>query len=73
MIASLLIYFLSTFRGVTAETLVLFGIALVFLFSSLLALLEYIASEQALQQVVFWTLVLRFINNVQVMLPPVGS
>ena len=36
--------------------MVLLGIALVFLFSSLLALLQYIASEQALQQVVFWTL-----------------
>ena len=39
-------------RGVTAETMVLLGIALVFLFQALLALLQYIASEQALQQVV---------------------
>jgi iron complex transport system permease protein len=36
--------------------MVLFGIALVFLFSALLALLQYVASEQALQQVVFWSL-----------------
>ena len=36
--------------------MVLLGIALVFLFNALLALLQYIASEQALQQVVFWTL-----------------
>ena len=43
-------------RGVTAETMVLLGIALVFLFQALLALLQYIASEQALQQVVFWSL-----------------
>ena len=56
MLASLIIYFLSTLRGVTVETVVLLGIALVFLFSSLLALLQYVASEQALQQVVFWTL-----------------
>ena len=56
MLASLTIYLLSTLRGVTIETMVLLGIALVFLFSSLLALLQYIASEQALQQVVFWTL-----------------
>ena len=56
MLASLTIYLLSTLRGLTIETMVLLGIALVFLFSSLLALLQYIASEQALQQVVFWTL-----------------
>ena len=56
ILASLTIYVLSTLRGVTVETVVLLGIALVFLFSSLLALLQYVASEQALQQVVFWTL-----------------
>lgn len=56
MICSLLIYFMSSLRGVTVQTVVLLGIALVFLFSSLLALLQYIATEQALQAVVFWTL-----------------
>jgi iron complex transport system permease protein len=56
MLASMAIFFLSSLRGVTIQTVVLLGIALVFLFSSLLALLQYIASEQALQQVVFWTL-----------------
>ena len=56
MIASMTIFVLSGLRGVTIETMVLLGIALVFLFRSLLALLQYIASEQALQQVVFWTL-----------------
>ncbi|MFQ5873479.1 MAG: FecCD family ABC transporter permease [Dehalococcoidia bacterium] len=56
MLASLVIYFFSRLRGVTVQTIVLLGIALVFLFTSLLALLQYIASEEALQQVVFWTL-----------------
>lgn len=56
MLASLLIYACSLMRGVSAETMVLLGIALVFLFNALLALLQYVASEQALQQVVFWTL-----------------
>lgn len=36
--------------------MILLGIALVFLFNALLSLIEYNASEQALQQVVFWTL-----------------
>jgi iron complex transport system permease protein len=56
LLASLTIYFLSRLRGVTVQTVVLLGIALVFLFTSLLSLLQYIASEEALQQVVFWTL-----------------
>jgi len=55
-LAAVFIFFVSKLRGVTTETMVLLGIALVFLFSSLLAFLQYIGSEQALQQVVFWTL-----------------
>ncbi len=56
LIAALLIYSCSMLRGVNAETMVLLGIALVFMFNALLALLQYVASEQALQQVVFWML-----------------
>jgi iron complex transport system permease protein len=56
LLASLAIYFLSRLRGVTVQTVILLGIVLVFLFTSLLSLLKYIASEEALQQVVFWTL-----------------
>lgn len=54
--AAVAIYIFSRMRGVSSETMVLLGIALVFLFSSLLALLQYMASEQALQAVVFWSL-----------------
>jgi iron complex transport system permease protein len=56
MCASLFIYGASTLRGVTVETIVLLGIALVFTFNALLALLQYLASEQALSAVVFWTM-----------------
>ncbi|WP_237153678.1 FecCD family ABC transporter permease [Oryzibacter oryziterrae] len=56
MLASLLIYGVSTLRGVTSETIVLLGIAMVFTFNALLSLLEYLASEQALAAVVFWTM-----------------
>lgn len=51
-----LIHALSRVRGVTTETLILLGIALVFTFNALLALLEFVASEQALGAVVFWTM-----------------
>lgn len=53
-LSCLLIYFISKAKRVTAENMVLVGIALLFLFQALLALLQYIASEQALQQIVFW-------------------
>lgn len=38
------------------ETIVLLGIALVFMFHALLALLQYAATTEALQQIVFWTM-----------------
>lgn len=38
------------------EGLVLFGIALFFTFNALVAILQFVASEQALQQLVFWTM-----------------
>lgn len=56
MLAALFIHFASTLRGVTVETIVLLGIALVFTFNAALSLLEYLASEQALAAVVFWTM-----------------
>lgn len=52
----LLIQALSRARGAGGETVVLFGIALFFSFNALVGLLQYVASEQALQQLVFWTL-----------------
>lgn len=56
LLACLAIQSLSLLRGATAETMILLGIALVFLFSAMLSLLEFSASEQQLQQVIFWTL-----------------
>jgi iron complex transport system permease protein len=41
-------------RGATPELLVLAGIACLFLFQALLALLQFLASPEALQQIVFW-------------------
>ncbi|MDJ1156648.1 iron ABC transporter permease [Chelatococcus sp. SYSU_G07232] len=52
--AAMLIHLLSQRQGVTTETVVLLGIALVFTFNALLALLQFFASEQALGAVVFW-------------------
>lgn len=56
MLSALLIHLLSMRRGVTAETVVLLGIALVFTFNALLALTQYFATEQAVAAVVFWSM-----------------
>ncbi len=56
LVATLFIHFISQTRGVSVQTLVLLGIALVFTFNALLAFMQYLASEQALAAVVFWTM-----------------
>ena len=48
------VWLLGGIRGTTPETLVLAGIAMMFLFQALLALLQFLASPEALQQIVFW-------------------
>ena len=52
----LLLQAMSRIRGAGLETLVLFGIALVFAFNALVALVQYLSSQEALQQLVFWTM-----------------
>lgn len=49
-----LVWALGGQRGATAETLVLAGISQMFLFQGLLSLLQFLASPEALQQIVFW-------------------
>ncbi|WP_205673254.1 MULTISPECIES: FecCD family ABC transporter permease [Amycolatopsis] len=56
MLTSAVIIAFSVVRGPHTETMVLLGIAMVFLFTALLSLMQYVASEAQLQQVVFWTL-----------------
>lgn len=43
-------------RAAGVEGVVLFGIALVFTFNALVALLQFVASQEALSQLVFWTM-----------------
>lgn len=52
---SALILGLGRLRGVTPEAFILVGIALMNFFSAFTALLQYIASEEQLSQVVHWT------------------
>lgn len=52
--ASALLFTVARWQGARPETLILVGIALMFTFNALLALMEYNASETKLQQIVFW-------------------
>lgn len=54
--ATLLIQLLAWRYGATVDTVVLFGIALLFSFEALLWLLQFVADSNALQQIVFWTM-----------------
>ena len=54
MLTCLLIYTIARKSKLSSETMVLAGIAILFLFQSATALLQYVASEQQLQAVVFW-------------------
>jgi len=54
LFSSLMLYMFSMIRGVTSETMVLVGIAMMFSFNALLALMQYGASETELAQIVFW-------------------
>jgi iron complex transport system permease protein len=48
------VYGIGALRGATPELLALAGVAMLFLFQALLSLLQFIASPEALQQIVFW-------------------
>jgi iron complex transport system permease protein len=54
MLTSLIIYFLAKVKNAGSETIILTGIALLFLFNALNALLQYHASLEDLQAMVFW-------------------
>jgi iron complex transport system permease protein len=54
--ALVLLQLLAGFRGGGPEVLVLFGIALSFAAQALLALVQYVATADTLQQLVYWTM-----------------
>lgn len=54
LLCSLAIYAVAHLKGGSTETLVLSGVALLFLFNAAVAFLQYIASEDVLQAIVFW-------------------
>ncbi|MFN6951120.1 MAG: FecCD family ABC transporter permease [Albidovulum sp.] len=54
LLATALVWFVARARGGQAEIMVLAGIAVLFFFQSLQSLLQFLASPEVLQQIVFW-------------------
>lgn len=52
----LLLELISRRKAAGANTVVLFGIALVFTFNALVAFMQFVSSQEALQQLVFWSM-----------------
>jgi iron complex transport system permease protein len=52
----LLLQLMARRRSAGVETVVLLGIALVFAFNALVALVQFVSSQEALQQLVFWSM-----------------
>lgn len=50
----LIICFIAKVKSATKEVILLTGIALLFLFQALIALIEYLATDEQLQKIVFW-------------------
>ncbi|TYC58329.1 iron ABC transporter permease [Rhodobacterales bacterium] len=54
VLACCIVYTIAVWRGATPEMLVLSGITVLFFFQSLQSLLQFMASPEVLQQIVFW-------------------
>lgn len=54
MLSVLLVYGIARIRGVSAETLILAGIVVMYFFSALTSLLQYLATKEQLKGVVHW-------------------
>ena len=54
IMASLAVYGLAKYRGISPETMVLAGIAIMYLFSAMTSFLQYVGHAEQVHEVVFW-------------------
>ncbi len=54
VLASLAVYGLAKYKGITPETMILAGIAIMYLFSAMTSFLQYVGQAEQVQEVVFW-------------------
>ncbi len=54
LLASMSVYGLAKYKGITPETMILAGIAIMYLFSAMTSFLQYVGQAEQVQEVVFW-------------------
>jgi len=54
LIASMTVYGLAKYKGITPETMILAGIAIMYLFQAMTSFLQYVGHAEQVQEVVFW-------------------
>ncbi|MBN1235822.1 MAG: iron ABC transporter permease [Methanotrichaceae archaeon] len=54
LLAAMTVYGLAKYKGITPETMILAGIAIMYLFSALTSFLQYVGRAEQVQEVVFW-------------------
>jgi len=54
MLASLTVYGLAKYKGISPETMILAGIAIMYLFQSMTSFLQYVGRSEQVQEVVYW-------------------
>lgn len=54
LLAAGIIYAMARYRGLGAESMILAGIALMYLFSAVTSLLQYLGTAEEVQEIVFW-------------------
>ncbi len=54
LLATFAVYGLAKYKGITPETMILAGIAIMYLFSAMTSFLQYVGRAEQVQEVVFW-------------------
>jgi iron complex transport system permease protein len=54
LLASFTVYGLAKYKGITPETMILAGIAIMYLFQAMTSFLQYVGRSEQVQEVVFW-------------------
>lgn len=54
LLASIIVYGLAKYKGITPETMILAGIAIMYLFQAMTSFLQYVGHAEQVQEVVFW-------------------
>jgi len=54
IISTMIVYGLAKYKGITPETIILAGIAMMYIFDAMTSFLQYVGKAEQVQEVVFW-------------------